>query len=102
MPNNILIFFKNACKICFLSWLSNFLRICILLIKKKLIYVDNDPKNFLFCANEYQKCAEFYADFKSVEINGKMCTQKMLFAKNVYMLVVQKRTQTPILHPFFL
>ncbi len=36
----------------------------------------------------YQKYSEFYADFKSVEIIGKKCTQKKLFAKNFYKLVV--------------
>ncbi len=41
------------------------------------------PKIFyFFFANEYQKYAEYYADFKSVEIIGKKCTKKKLFAKN--------------------
>jgi hypothetical protein len=35
-----------------------------------------------FFADLYQKDAEFSADFKSVEIIGKKCTQKNLFAKN--------------------
>jgi hypothetical protein len=35
-----------------------------------------------FVAYEYSKFAEFYTDFKSVEIIGKKTTQKMLFAKH--------------------
>ncbi len=47
------------------------------------------PKFFLFfLAYEYSKFAEFYADFKSVEIIEKKSTQKKLFAKNFCKLVV--------------
>ena len=46
------------------------------------------PKIFLFFfAYEYSKFAEFYADFKSVEIEKKS-TQKKLFAKHFCKLVV--------------
>jgi hypothetical protein len=39
------------------------------------------PKIFCsFLAYEYSKSAEFYADFKSVEIIEKKSTQKKLFA----------------------
>jgi hypothetical protein len=34
-----------------------------------------------FFAYDHLKYAEFYADFKSVEIIGKKCIQKKLFAK---------------------
>ncbi len=49
--------------------------------KQILIYVLNDLNMFLFLffAYEYQ-LAEFYADFKSVEIIGKSAPRK-LFAK---------------------
>jgi hypothetical protein len=47
------------------------------------------PKNVnVFFAYKYPKYAEFYTDFKSVEIIGKKCTQKKLCAKNFFMLVV--------------
>ncbi len=40
------------------------------------------PKIYLFFfVYEYPKYAEFYADCKSVEIIGKKCTKKKLFAK---------------------
>jgi hypothetical protein len=55
--------------------LSHFLRICIILFISFLTY-------------EYQKNVEFLADFKSVEIIGKKCTQKKVFAKNFCKLVV--------------
>jgi hypothetical protein len=35
---------------------------------------------YLFFADEYQKYAELYADFKSVEIIGKKGNQKKLVA----------------------
>ncbi len=34
-------------------------------------------------AFEYPKYTEFHADFKSVEIIGKQCTQKNLFRQNL-------------------
>ncbi len=43
---------------------------------------------FVFLAYEYSKYAEFFADFKSVEIIGKKSTQKKLFAKYFCKLVV--------------
>ena len=47
------------------------------------------PKNFCsFLAYEYSKFAEFYADFKSLEIIEKKSTQKKLFAKHFCKLVV--------------
>ncbi len=48
------------------------------------------PQTFFtsFLAYEYSKFAEFYADFKSVEIIGKKSTQKKLFAKHFCQLVV--------------
>jgi hypothetical protein len=47
------------------------------------------PKIFCsFVAYEYSKFAEFYADFKSVEIFKKKSTQKKLFAKQFCKLVV--------------
>jgi hypothetical protein len=71
----------------FFNWLSHFLRICIILVPNN---TRNDPKNFFysFCGYEYPKYAEFHADFKSVEIIEKKCTQKKLFAKNFCKLVV--------------
>ncbi len=68
----------------FSNWLSHFWRICILLDPKKCkIYrtysnLLNDPK---FFAYEYQKYAEFYADYKSDEIIRKKCTHEKLFAQ---------------------
>ncbi len=50
-------------------------------------YVLFDSNFLLLFAYEYQKYTEFYADFKSVEIIGKQCTQKKLFAKNFGKLV---------------
>jgi hypothetical protein len=47
------------------------------------------PKFFIsFFAYESKKYTEFYADFKSVGIIGEKCTQKKLFAKNFFKLVV--------------
>ncbi len=47
------------------------------------------PKFFYyFLTYEYQKNAEFYADYKSVEKIWKKCICKKLFAKNLYKLVV--------------
>jgi hypothetical protein len=47
------------------------------------------PKIFCsFLAYEYSKFAEFYADFKSVEIIEKKSFQKKLFAKYFCILVV--------------
>ncbi len=46
-------------------------------------------KNFISSfAYEYQNCAEFHVDFKSMEIIGKKCTQKKSFTKNVCKLVL--------------
>jgi hypothetical protein len=47
-----------------------------------------DPKGDLGGGCEYSKFAEFYADFKSVEIIDKKSTQKKLFAKHFCNLVV--------------
>jgi hypothetical protein len=59
------------------------------------------PKCFIYVfAYEYQKYAEFYADFKSMEIIGKKCTQKKLFAKNFGKLVVTKRANSNSAHFF--
>jgi hypothetical protein len=53
------------------------------------MYVLHDPKFFIsFLTYEYQKNAEFYADFKSVETIWKKCTYKKLFAKYFYKIVV--------------
>jgi hypothetical protein len=41
-------------------------------------------------AYEYSKFAEFYADFKSVEITEKKSTHKKLFAKHFCKLVVEE------------
>ncbi len=41
-----------------------------------------------FLAYEHSKYAEFYADFKSVEIVGKKSTQKKFFTKHFCKLVV--------------
>jgi hypothetical protein len=41
-----------------------------------------------FLAYGYSKYAEFYGDFKSVEIIGKKSTQKNFFDKNFCKLVV--------------
>jgi hypothetical protein len=47
------------------------------------------PKFFnSFLAYEYSKYAEFYADFKSVEIIGKKSAQKKFFAKDFCKLLV--------------
>ncbi len=43
---------------------------------------------YFFFAYEYQKYAEFYADFKSVEIIEKSTSQKKLFATIFCNLVV--------------
>jgi hypothetical protein len=49
--------------------------------QKYLYMYSMTPKNFyIFFAYEYQKYAVFYADFKPVEIIGRKCTQKTLFA----------------------
>ncbi len=40
------------------------------------------PQKFVF-EYEYQTYAEFYTDFKSVEIIGKNCTHKKIFAENL-------------------
>jgi hypothetical protein len=55
-----------------------------------IMYVLNDPNKFfvLFLAYEYSKFTEFYVDFKSVLIIEKKPTQKKLFAKHSYKLVV--------------
>ncbi len=59
-------------KKCF-NWLSHFLQICILLVLRNTNICTQLPQNFFssFLAYEYSKYAEFYADFKSVEIIGK-------------------------------
>jgi hypothetical protein len=52
----------------FFNWLSHFLRICILLFPKNTQICNPWPQKFVisFLTYEYQKNAEFYADFKSV------------------------------------
>ncbi len=72
----------------FFNWLSHFLRICI--ISKNTHICTPWPPNFFlsFLTYDNQKNAEFYADFKSVEIIWKKCTLKKLFDKNLYKLVV--------------
>jgi hypothetical protein len=47
-------------------------------------------RNFFcsFLAYEYSKYAEFYADFKSVEIIGKKSTQQKFFDKHFGNLIV--------------
>ncbi len=73
LPNNIL---KNVYWTRFIfNWLRHVLRICILPV-------------YFFFAYDYQKYAEFYAGFKSVEILGEKFTQKKLFAKNFCKLVI--------------
>ncbi len=74
----------------FFNWLSHFLRICILLVLTYTHICTQWPqKNFCsFLAYEYSKFAEFYADFKSVEIIKKKSAQKKLFAKHFCKLVV--------------
>ena len=59
--------------------LSRFLRIGLQSLKKVLIW----PKNFLFTKFEYgyQKYAELYADFETVEKNAKNSLLKKLQAK---------------------
>jgi hypothetical protein len=70
------------------NWLCHFLRICILLVKKILIFVLNDLQIFFsFFAYEYKNFAVFYIDFKSKKIIGKKCLKKKLFAKNFSKLV---------------
>ncbi len=56
----------------------------------KYSYMYSMTPNFFcsFLAYEYSKYAEFYADFKSVEIIGKKSTQKKFFAKYFCKLVV--------------
>ncbi len=57
--------------------------------KNTHIWTQWPQKNFnSFFTYEYQKYSEFYVDFKSKDIIAKKCTQKELFAKNVYKLVV--------------
>jgi hypothetical protein len=59
------------------------------------------PKIFKsFFEYEYPKYAEFHADFKSVEMIEKECTQKKLFAKSFCKLVVPKM-KIPNFAPFF-
>ncbi len=64
----------------FFNWLSHFLRICILLVLTYTHICTQWPQKFFcsFLAYEYPKFAEFYADFKSVEIIGKKSTQKVI------------------------
>jgi hypothetical protein len=81
----------------FSSRQSHFLRICILLDPKitRIRMYSMAPKNFyLFFAYEYKKYAEFYTESKTVEILGKQCIQKKLFAKNL-------TEQTPVLDTCF-
>ncbi len=56
----------------------------------KYSYLYSITPNFFkfFLAYEYSKYAEFYADFKSLEIIGKKSTQKTFFAKYFCKLVV--------------
>jgi hypothetical protein len=52
------------------------------------MYVLND-RTIFFLPYDYQKYAEFYADFKSVEIHmGKKCLNKKLSSKDICKLVV--------------
>ncbi len=51
-------------------------------------------------AYEYSKFAEFYADFKSVEIIEKKSTEKKEFAKRFCKLVVKKRRTSDFSHFF--
>ncbi len=53
-----------------------------------------------FLANGYSKYAEFYADFKSVELIGKMSTQKK-FSPNTFASYQYRRGETKIFHTFF-
>jgi hypothetical protein len=58
----------------FFNWLSHFLRICILLVLTNMysnMYSMTPKSVSSFLGYEYSKYAEFYADFKSVEIFGK-------------------------------
>ena len=64
-----------------------FIKIVFQLVKPFLAEMTPKFCNYFF-AYEYQNYAEFYADFISVEIIGKMCTQKKLFAYNFCKLVV--------------
>jgi hypothetical protein len=47
------------------------------------LHSTSSEKYSYFLAYEYSKYAEFYADFKSVEIIGKKSTQKKFFAKHL-------------------
>jgi hypothetical protein len=47
------------------------------------MYSMTPQKIYFFFTCEYQKYSEFYADFKSVDVIGKKCTQKKLFAKKL-------------------
>jgi hypothetical protein len=88
----------------FFKWFSHFLRICIILFPKNTHICTPWPHNIFisFLTYEYPKNAEFYADFKSVEIIWKKCTKKKLFPKNFYKLVVGKSTNSNFAHFFCL
>ncbi len=83
MPNNIL---KNICQKSF-KLDKPFLSFFYL---QKYSYMYSMTLNFFpsFLTYKYQKYAEFFADFKSMEKFGKKCTQKKLIAKYFCKLVV--------------
>jgi hypothetical protein len=62
------------------NWIRHFFHSSIY---KKYSYMYSMTPNFFpsFLTYKYQKFAEFLADFKSMEIFGKKCTQKKLIAK---------------------
>jgi hypothetical protein len=57
------------------------------------------PQKFnCFFAYEYlSKKANFYADFKSVEVTGNKCTWKKLLAENFGKLVIEKSANSKFL-----
>ncbi len=59
-------------------------------------------KNFISSFSyEYQNCAEFHVDFKSMEIIGKKCTKKkIIHQKRLQVTVVLVVQKTKILHTF--
>ncbi len=73
------------------SWLSHFLRICILLVPKTLKNVLNDSNFFyIFLTYWYQNYAEFYVGLKSVETLRKRTPRKSYLPKVFCKLVVLK------------
>ncbi len=79
MQNNIL---KNVKKV--FQLVKTFLVNLILLVPNNsyICMYSMTPIFLVLFAYEEAKQAEFLADFKSVEIIGKKCTQEKLFAKN--------------------